>query len=371
MTDEKFTNSVSKMYNDIFPDHEICYFHYSKDKSLIKKNYSTRQHEIVSNGSKDIKAIFRLIDLCRMYDYIVVHSFLFFSNIHILFLYFNKEILDKLIWIEFGADLYELEKPASKSIDKVIKYKLKYNVLSRIKNVVCIFPPDIKYYREKFPNSNAKVYYAPYTGAFTNNNDMYKYDLNYSMLKNAHKSGETIYIQIGHQANKQLNHLKVLDDLVKFKDNNIHLIIPLSYGDKSNAQAVEKKAVELFGNKVTILKDFISIEDYRNLMDKVSIAIFNTKRQIALGNINFLIKKNVKIYIPSDGVMFDFFKSYGACVEDYYALKSMSFEEFSKYNMPEIKITEYIELMSDYSQKIKCWSDIYLDLEERTLYGKK
>jgi len=137
MTDEKFTNSVSKMYNNIFPDHEICYFHYSKDKSLIKMNYSARQHEIVSNGPKDIKAIFRLLDLCRMYDYIVMHSFLFFSNVHILFLYFNKEILDKLIWIEFGADLYELERDIgfkpSTSIEEGIKkfiewYKAYYKI---------------------------------------------------------------------------------------------------------------------------------------------------------------------------------------------------------------------------------------------------
>ena len=59
---------------------------------------------------------------------------------------------------------------------------------------------------------------------------LYKRFGSYKFRRENHNS--CINIQIGHPSTQVLNHIEVLEDLYKFRDENIRIYIPLSYGDE-------------------------------------------------------------------------------------------------------------------------------------------
>ena len=236
-----------------------------------------------------------------------------------------------------------------------------------VNTVVAIFPPDVDIYKKKFPNSKAKVFYAPYNGGTI---IPQYYNNIYDKPKLAvHDSGSPVYIQVGNNAKKEHNHIKTLSDLEKFKDENIVIFMPLSYGsDKEYADKVEEYAVSLFGKEKTLaLRQMMERKAYFELLDKIDIAIFNTKRQIGLGNINSLIWQKTKIYMQTDNPMFGYFHDNGVSICDYNDIAKSDFNKFCKpqddYN--EEKFSKYIYERTHLEVGVKKWQNVYDSLPER------
>lgn len=114
------------------------------------------------------------------------------------------------------------------------------------------------------------------------------------------KELNTINIQIGNSADPSNNHLDVLSKLVKYKDENIQIFTPLSYGDQEYAKDVIAKGKELFGEKFVALTDFMPFEKYLEFLGEIDIAIFAHKRQQAMGNTITLLGLGKKVYMRSD-----------------------------------------------------------------------
>lgn len=114
------------------------------------------------------------------------------------------------------------------------------------------------------------------------------------------KEHSTINIQLGNSADPTNNHLDVLNKLVKYKDENIKIFTPLSYGDQEYAKDVIAKGKELFGDKFVALTDFMPFEKYLEFLGSIDIAIFAHKRQQAMGNTITLLRLGKKVYMRSD-----------------------------------------------------------------------
>lgn len=359
MRDEKFTSSVSKFYNEYYSfEHAILYTHNDSAQSQIQPDLSIKQYDISTHSWKDFKAIRQLFSILKQYDLIVLHSFHIYGLILILFVILG--LAKKMMWIEWGYDLYEQIGKKKQSLKERVLHAFKRKAILSSRAIVAIFPPDIDAIKERYPEYRGKLYYAPYIGTYS---DSYKYDYDkdYCRLKISKESNEPIYIQIGHQANPLLNHIQVLQDLARFKDENIRILLPLSYGDRDNANKTEKVAQELFGEKAIILKDFMPKADYFNLLSRVDIAIFNTDRQIGLANINSLLKKNVKLFLSRNGVMYPYYKETGATVVPYDEVKNMTFEQFSSIICPDPKFEDYLNSYYDYRGNVGFWKKIYDD----------
>jgi hypothetical protein len=111
-----------------------------------------------------------------------------------------------------------------------------------------------------------------------------------------------INILVGNSADPSNNHLDVLDKLEAHKNENIKIYVPLSYGNQVIAE--EKKR---FGDKFIPRTEMMPFQNYLEFMGLIDIAIFNHKRQQAIGNTITLLGLRKKVFIRSDVVQWQFF----------------------------------------------------------------
>src|SRR5690625_3317840 len=182
----------------------------------------------------------------------------------------ERLLMGKIAWVSWGADLYQWNKKKHRNlINKIGNYiRNKINLIfrRRIKYFVGIFPPDIKYFKKEF-KSNAKTFYASYTGNLYN--PLYSKDKVFNKLEDKVKDSECINIQVGHSSTNALNHLEVLKSLEKFKGENIRLYLPLSYGDKNYGDYVEDRAKEIFNDKAICIREMMSKDEYMEYLSTI------------------------------------------------------------------------------------------------------
>lgn len=362
MVNEKFTKRVSGFYNHFFCDgsHEILYYRSSEESSLINKDLNIKQYEYVYKNKLDTFKFIRYLDRLS-FDYLILHSIRFGTAQQFLLL-LNKSLLQRIVWIEWGFDLYSWERK-NHTIWSAIRNRICYKFRNSIKYFVAIFPPDIQYYCKNFPNSNAKTYCATYLGF-----PIQRKEYNpVSKLEEAINNKEPIIIQVGHSAKPSLNHIEVLEKLSKYRNENIRIFLPLSYaGTRDYVEKVASAAERLFPHKCIILRDFMPLDEYKKLLNSVSIAIFNIQRQCGLGNIHTLNFSNVKVYLREDSSMYQFFIEQGVPVCKYEDISDMDFEEFIRpvHTENEKNFNEYINERTYPSKAISDWKNIYSSLED-------
>lgn len=368
---EKFTQGVVRFYDSFFPNvHTICYMNYLGEPSLIDKNISISQREFYFQSKNT--PFFHLIKFFRMlnkYDYIVFHSFFMLSPKAVLLLSLWSGLIKKLVWIEWGGDLYQWEESCNSrtwillQIKKWANYRIRVNCNA----VVCIFPPDCEMYHKMFPKSKAKVFYAPYCGLPMKKPDEEGKAFIKIPEKINKREGE-ILIQVGHSGDSTLNHMETLSMLNKYRDENMQILLPLSYSwdSKEYVNKIIDYANNHFPGKIIILTEMLPKDQYFELLKRVNVAIFNTERQIGLGNINSLLQNNVKVYLREDGVMYQYFLDNGQPVEKISNIEKESFEQFiSAPKVDEKKRDDYWKKQSSMERKVELWKNVYEYLENK------
>lgn len=189
----------------------------------------------------------------------------------ILLKFFNK-FLKKITWVPWGMDLYEWKVDTSelRGID-FIKATIG-NMLSRlirenVANVVTIFPPDAEGYKEQF-NSDITIFDGSYSAP--------NFIEDIERTRPIHrKNSKYINILLGHTANPWNKHFEALNNLSKFRDENIRIYIPLSYGvDRDYANSVKEYANKLFGNKAICIFREMNLENYIRFLWSIDVAYF-------------------------------------------------------------------------------------------------
>ena len=352
MRKEKFTSEIAEFYDKWFNngEHDLCYV-IKDDSTLVNDKLTIKQFEIkYSDLSKKLTH-----DFFKSYDFICLHS-MFLDN-YILKSIILRRIYKKIIWIEWGFDLYNYRQKGFLSFAKNFMNSF---FRRNVNTIVFIFEPDIIYYKKMFKRYHSNVFFAPYIGPKIDE-EFYHYTKD-SRLNVTNLTNDTIYIQIGHSATRQIDHINVLNKLSRFKNENIKLVIPLSYGDKEYAKEVMHYAQSIFSeDKLLILVDYMPKDDYFEVLSRIDIAIFDTQRQIGLGNINRLIFRNTKIYMPSNSIMYDYFCSKGVPIQKIELIDDMCFETFRKevFSNNDDHFKEYICSLSDYQNKLNKWIYIF------------
>jgi hypothetical protein len=145
---------------------------------------------------------------------------------------------------------------------------------------------------------------------------------------------DTINIQLGNSTDPSNNHIEVLDKLKKYKDENIKIYAPLSYGDQEHAHRVISYGKELFEDKFIPLTEFMVFEKYLEFLGDIDIAIFAHKRQQAMGNTITLLGLGKKVYLDSSAVQCDFFNKHDVKVFD---IDDIDLEKFSQMKASDNK----------------------------------
>lgn len=260
---------------------------------------------------------------------IILHG-IFFQNSTLIPLLINKYSSNSISWIEHGGDLYNWKDNRNTISSKLINW-LNKKVREKSKVIGICHPMDEYYLRKEF-DINCPVVYTQ----FRTIEDPFSF---FEKNKPKTEKDKKLVIQVGHNAFEIGKHIQVLDMLEKYKDENIRIVLPMSYGlsgikgkyggvDYRNA--VFRVAKCIFKNKAIPMYRKIDLNSYIRYLWNVDIVILNLTRQAGLGNIHPLLYMNKKIFMPSDSPMYQFFIREGVEVYNTYDIDKMTYEEFKK-----------------------------------------
>lgn len=280
-TNEKFYNPFISFINDNFnPDNH--YF-------MIEK-YTDKDSEFSVAANVELVHIRKYLNLIkRLYtsDKIILHSLM--SPRLVLLLFFQPWLLKKCYWAIWGADLYYY-KYRQRNLKSYIYEQMRKKIIKNLNGLITHIKNDYELAKKWYRTRGTYYYSCLYPS------NLYK---NYTLNDETINCKET-HIQVGNSADPSNNHFEVLDKLYKYKDLDIEIICPLSYGNKEYARQVVEYGNEKFGHKFIPITEFLSFDKYLDLLTKTDIAIFNHNRQQALGNIITLLGLGKKVYIRKE-----------------------------------------------------------------------
>ncbi|SDX79067.1 TDP-N-acetylfucosamine:lipid II N-acetylfucosaminyltransferase [Salimicrobium album] len=283
--------------------------------AFINNNFNKNDHEFALNISKDedkFKLLMNNMTYIKGYKGLIkINNKMYLSKkiiLHslpkpkiLLLLALQPWLLKKCYWVIWGSDLYNYRKPKKKIKDKILESVKKY-IVKRFKGIVSLVPGDYELARRWY-GVQGKYYHGIYVNP-----------INIKFLnilkKDDSKRKDTINIQIGNSAAPTNNHIEVLEQLYKFKNQNIKIFAPLSYGNKSHASKVSEYGKTLFGDKFIPLTNFLSPPRYAEYLSNIDIGIFNNNRQQGIFNINSFLYLNKTVMLRTDTTMWDFYKQF-------------------------------------------------------------
>ena len=289
----------------------------NKHSHLFVYKTSQQENNFVDETIKDVQSIEKYLKVGK---FIVIHG-LKYKTWQILKI--KDSFASRLIWCVWGSDLYpspkqESYKPYYKKFKDVLSFisgKLILNHLanrkiSKFRAIFYGFPGDKDIITKKFGNS-VDTYNVLYPiGIFS---DEVLQSLSHK--KNILHKKEKLNILIGHSAFPFLKHNKWLTNLNEF-NKQIEVFLPLSYGDKTYANDLERKCQTKFKEFCHIVKNLMAPREYVEFLNDIDWAILDFKHQAAFGNIILLFFLKKRVYMPSDSVMFKQFNNMGLKVYD-------------------------------------------------------
>ncbi len=258
--------------------------------------------------------------------------------------------IDRIIWVMWGADAYQLgaffntflmpktkyfrfKNEFSKGIYKGFfnifrsiypkifdlqkQYKTQISNIKSIRNIITLAPDDAVIL-SKIYNLNANVFHLNYLDPTLINPK----EMVYQMGENILLGNSAEYTNNSYDA---IDLLENVNALISGK-----VILPISYGDKTNAKFIQSYSLKKLKDKATPLLGFIEFEKYNELINTCEISIMPHIRQQALGNIVKLIFNGSHVYFNSLSTVYQFLKKNGfyvSTLEDIKNLKKLNINE--------------------------------------------
>lgn len=275
---------------------------------FINKHFVALDHKFIFIGKPDYKygltlehkvewidsknKIFKLLKYMYKSKKIILHG-LWVEKLNLI-LFLQPWLLNKCYHVMWGGDFYFPEQHSW----------IKRKVIKKMGNFITYIKGDYELIKKWY---SAK---GRYHECFMYPSNLYK---EYNIISKKH---DTINIQIGNSATSTNNHLFILEKLLKYKDENIKIYVPLSYGEKEYAEVIIEEGKKLFGDKFIPITEFMPFEKYLEFLSKIDIAIFAHNRQQGMGNIITLLGLGKKVYISSDTTPWELFNEIGVKVYD-------------------------------------------------------
>ena len=273
-------------------------FHISGDelKFPVKRRGNTT---FLKDYSNKFSAYLDLLKVLNKTEKIIIHGLIDIKIVVLLF--FQPWLLKKCYWVMWGGDLYAYQL-AERNWKWRFKEFFRRPVIKHMGHLVTYIEGDVALARKWYGATGQYHECIMYTS------NVYR---EYPVPGEPHNR---INIQIGNSADPSNNHLEILEQLLPLRDQNIAIYAPLSYGNQEYAQSIIKAGVEQFGEKFKPMTDFMPFDQYLEFLGKVDIAIFNHKRQQAMGNTITLLGLGKKVYLRDDVTPWKVFEKIGAKV---------------------------------------------------------
>lgn len=199
-----------------------------------------------------------------------------------------------------------------------------YKAIQKIEIVVPVVPTEYNLIKKIKINP----VYAPFSYDCLEN--ILKEKINENVLKSNN-------ILIGNSADPSNNHIDAFKKIAKFDLKERKVIVPLSYGgSQAYIDYVIAKGNYYFGENFVPLINFMTLQEYNQIISSCGFVIFNHIRQQAVGNIITLGYMGAKFFLNEKSPVYKYYKSLGMNI---YTTKSISKTElnenlsFEKYNL--------------------------------------
>lgn len=209
----------------------------------------------------------------------------------------------KCYWVLWGGDLY-VRRNGARTLFWRIKEVFRTILIRRLHAIITTVPGDYELVR-KWYSTRAK--YIPSL--------MYGSHVARGLELQSVADKNLINIQVGNSADPENRHAEVFDKLDQLRGKvKFNVYCPLSYGNEEYAQAVIAKGTSLFRENFLPLTEFMSFDEYNRYMATIDVAIFNHRRQQAMGNIIGLLSMGKTVYLRPTETPYQFFKELGITV---------------------------------------------------------
>ena len=293
-----FIDFIEKKFDDFTENH---LFYITGNQGLYP--YRKRSNIIQAKPGR-INKLLHVLELAREIhksDKVILHGLSDpYKNILLAFM---PWVLEKCYWVIWGGDLYTYNL-GQRTIKWYIHEVFRRWLIPKIGHFVTHIRGDYEL---------AKEWY----GARGIWHECFMYPSNlYHELPVQNSFHEGINILVGNSATPTNNHKEVLDRLRIYAQENITIYCPLSYGDSQYAEEIADYGKMIFAEKFIALKDFMPFDQYLRLLGKMDVAIFNHRRQQAMGNTITLLSIEKKVFMRSDVTQWSFLNSLGIKVFD-------------------------------------------------------
>ncbi|MCI5140577.1 MAG: hypothetical protein D3909_02380 [Candidatus Electrothrix sp. ATG1] len=131
-----------------------------------------------------------------------------------------------------------------------------------------------------------------------------------SIVKNIKAGKDGKNILVGNSCSLENNHLDIFWRLNLLDLMGRKIIVPLSYGETylGLRRLIDSKGYSMFGENYIPLHEFIAVDEYNKILGDCSVAIFNHKKQQAMGNIITLLWLGVKVFINNESPVYNYLK---------------------------------------------------------------
>lgn len=297
-----------------------------------------------SGVGRKIKGYTKLILELHFSEKVIIHGL--FNIKLVLMLFICPWLLSKCFWVIWGGDLYAYQKPRRSLVEK-IKENIRKRVIKRIGHLVSYLPVDIELARKWY---GARGLYHECL--------MYPSNLiNPAFLGRLHADQPRhnysgLNVLVGNSADPSNNHLEVLKTLLPYKDKNINIYVPLSYGDEAHAKMVMEQGEKWFGDTFFPLTTFMKFEKYIGFLKSIDVAVFNHKRQQAMGNTITLLGLGATVYMRNDVSQWHLFKGLNIKIFDLsdFDMSVMRCEDVENNKLEVLRFFNRKKLVDQYAE---------------------
>lgn len=339
---------------------------------FLGKNFNTEKHKVIvynigENFTKQefkyVKYIERIVDdekvllnEAKKADKIIVHSFYSMQIIK----FFSKyiKLANKAVFIVWGAEAYNnryylLE---NKGLNLKIRITeiLKRRIIRRVPEFMTFAAPDYDL---------LKLYYGvkgkQFDCLYPSNIDRNFLD---KLLQNKKEIKSEFFILLGNSATKTNQHKEMIEILSNYKDKNIKVICPLSYGDIEYRDEIVRYGKKVFNEKFIPILEYMTPKEYSSLLSKIDVAVFNHNRQQGTGNIEILSYMGAKLFIRSDTTTWGHYVVRDKCrFFDTLMIKDSDFDEFVKISEDDRKVNRnYFKNIWDERYVKSLWDKVFI-----------
>lgn len=287
--------------------------------NFIEQHFDPKEHRFIIYGPavgcklpvsenviycpRPLKSSWRIWAEMRASRKIVLHGLFNSHMLRILLL--HSWVLTKSCWVIWGGDLYGYR-------HRDATWRARLNELTRrfvIKNMSLItttVPGDYVL---------AKKWYK--TRAEFVQNLMYPSHLARKSVVVSRVETSIVRVQIGNSADPENNHIEVIDMIAacNFSDNTL-FYAPLSYGSRPHADHVAEYGKRILGDKFVPIREMMGFDEYTQYLSGIDIALFNHKRQQAMGNTIALLSLGKKVFLRQEVTPWAYLNGMGLKVFD-------------------------------------------------------